>query len=96
MDMFDKQDTPSTDARLAAIEEKLDAIMAHLGLTGSQPPVASWGPPDASAMPEVMEWITRGKLIMAIKRYREITGSGLRDAKEAVDLAAGAYRRSIR
>jgi ribosomal protein L7/L12 len=36
-------------------------------------------------MDEVLALLVDGKKIPAIKRYRELTGAGLREAKEAVD-----------
>jgi hypothetical protein len=49
---------------------------------GDMPPV----PPDLVAMARA------GKAIQAIKLYREMTGVSLKDAKFAVDQAAGMYR----
>jgi len=40
---------------------------------------------DPRSMPEVMDRLRHGRTIHAIKRYREITGAGLREAKDAVD-----------
>jgi hypothetical protein len=48
--------------------------------TGSMPP-----PPDE----ELRAALTAGNMIQAIKRYRELTGLGLREAKEAVEAMAG-------
>jgi hypothetical protein len=48
-------------------------------------PVAGLVPGPADCPPAVMEAIQRGKLIVAIKIYRELTGLGLREAKAAVD-----------
>ena len=39
--------------------------------------------------PEIYELIARGKLIEAIKIYRQVTGAGLKEAKDAVDAMAG-------
>lgn len=103
MDIFDKPTTPapSTEERLAAVERKLDAIIAHFGIgaaprdavaTGQAgaPPAprgvpAVYAPLDPRGMPTVVEWIRRGKLINAIKAYRDQTGAGLKEAKGAVD-----------
>lgn len=35
--------------------------------------------------PEIRALVTQGKVIPAIKAYREETGAGLREAKEAID-----------
>ena len=64
-------------ARLVAIERKLQAVMDHLGIVDVEP-----------AYPEVMECVRRGKLIAAVKLYRDQSGAGLADAKRAVDRMA--------
>jgi hypothetical protein len=48
-------------------------------------PVAGLVPGPNDCPPAVMAAIQQGKLIVAIKIYRELTGLGLREAKEAVD-----------
>ncbi|MEV7418696.1 ribosomal protein L7/L12 [Streptomyces sp. NPDC089919] len=57
------------------IERKLDVIMDHLGL--EEPPVAG--------LDRVLERLRAGKKIEAIKIYRELTGEGLKEAKDAVE-----------
>jgi hypothetical protein len=59
-------------------------------------PVAGLVPGPGDCPPAVMEAIQRGKLIEAIKIYRELTGAGLREAKEAVEGFAGPGKRSRR
>jgi ribosomal protein L7/L12 len=63
---------------LARIERKLDLIMQHLDLHDH-------APVEPDPFGEVRDLIMRGKKIQAIKVYREITGTGLRDAKDAVE-----------
>lgn len=62
--------------QFARVEAKLDALMAHAGLTFD---------PFRGAAPEVRAALAEGDRILAIKRYREASGAGLREAKEAVD-----------
>ncbi|AXB43409.1 ribosomal protein L7/L12 [Amycolatopsis albispora] len=62
------------DRRLARIEEKLDALMAHQGIELPEP-----------EFDDVRALLDEGKKIQAIKVYRERTGAGLREAKEAVE-----------
>ena len=101
MDMFDKIDIRTTDQRLADIEAKLDAIIAHLGIGAAGAPAApvdavpvpvpvplAYDAADPRGMPEVMACIRQDRLIQAIKAYREITHVGLKEAKDAVDLVA--------
>ncbi|GHF49214.1 hypothetical protein GCM10018790_28770 [Kitasatospora xanthocidica] len=87
---MDYSDQVSTEQRLAAIEAKLDAVISHFGIPyprpeGLPPAVASLDP---RTMPEVVEYVRRGKQIHAIKAYRERTGAGLAHAKKAIDLLA--------
>ncbi|MBU2670155.1 hypothetical protein KOI35_42305 [Actinoplanes bogorensis] len=65
-------------ARMAAIERKLDAVMAHLGI---EEPV-----PDHD--PELLAHLDKGEKIQAIKIYRDRTGASLADAKNAVEQIA--------
>ncbi|MFE6620722.1 ribosomal protein L7/L12 [Streptomyces sp. NPDC008086] len=62
------------DQRVARVERKLDLVLDHLGLDGADP-----------RMGEVLSLVRTDKKIQAIKVYREITGAGLKEAKEAVD-----------
>ncbi|MFF4800058.1 ribosomal protein L7/L12 [Streptomyces sp. NPDC001351] len=73
MDLFDSR-IPRLEKRVARIEHKLDLILAHLGLTEPEP----WSD-------EVNALVRDGKKIQAIKVYREATGAGLKEAKDAVD-----------
>jgi ribosomal protein L7/L12 len=65
-----------SESRLARLERRVDAIAAHVGL----PPE-----PVPAGMDEVLALLADGRKIPAIKRYREVTGAGLREAKDAVD-----------
>jgi ribosomal protein L7/L12 len=40
---------------------------------------------DGDADPEIRRLVREGQLIPAIKRYRELTGAGLKDAKDAIE-----------
>jgi ribosomal protein L7/L12 len=62
------------DRRVARVERKLDLVIDHLGLNGEDP-----------RMGEVVSLVRTDKKIQAIKVYREITGAGLKEAKDAVD-----------
>ena len=68
--------------RLDRIERKLDRILAHLGLEGSQQAATGQA---SHASQQVQDLIRRGNKIEAIKVYREQTGLGLREAKDAVE-----------
>ncbi len=60
--------------RLRCIERKVDLILSHLGID-----------PGQGVNPQVMELITAGQKIQAIKLYREQTGAGLKEAKDYVE-----------
>ena len=64
-------------ARLNA--RKLDAIIKHLNITA--PPISRPG----LLTDAVRAAADRGDKIDAIKRYREETGAGLKEAKDAID-----------
>ena len=48
--------------------------------------------PLAATIDDVVSQVKAGQMIHAIKTYREITGAGLKEAKEAVDALAAEYR----
>jgi ribosomal protein L7/L12 len=64
--------------RLALVERKLDALLDHLGVEVPEP-----------HLQQVETMLRQGKTVQAIKAYREATGAGLREAKEAVDRIGG-------
>ena len=63
-----------TATRLAEIERRLDAIAQHLGIEAKVP-----------EMTDVVDFLRQGQKIQAIKLYRERTGVGLKEAKDACD-----------
>jgi ribosomal protein L7/L12 len=62
------------DRRMARVEKKLDLILDHLGLQQTEP-----------QLERVAALARDGKKIQAIKVYRDVTGVGLKDAKDAVE-----------
>lgn len=64
--------------RLAAVERKLDLIMTHLDVREPEPDIPA----------AVLKELVAGRKIQAIKEYREATGAGLKEAKDAVELLA--------
>ncbi|MGW1500548.1 ribosomal protein L7/L12 [Streptomyces mirabilis] len=62
------------DRRIARVEKKLDRILDHLGLAEADP-----------ELEQVVALVRDGRKIQAIKVYREVTGAGLKEAKDAVD-----------
>lgn len=71
---------------IARLRRRVDALEAALRevceRTGLDPAIVAAKP---SVDAEVLELVRAGQKIHAIKRYREVTGAGLREAKEAVE-----------
>lgn len=83
---------PDVYPRIRALEAQVAQLMSHLGIAAPARPPPGWGAPGAVAAPgamgmpaDIVELVRRGDKIEAIKRYREITGVGLREAKDAID-----------
>jgi hypothetical protein len=81
------------DPEVAAADDGLTAAGPQSGW-GAEPqtgwaagPQPGWaaGPPTGQAPPELAALVQNGKLIEAIKLYRQMTGVGLKEAKDAVD-----------
>ena len=74
--------------RIVRLERQVDFLFRRLGI---DPDLAL---ADDGELPSALyDAIARGKLIQAIKIYRETTGVGLKEAKDAVDAMAGQARR---
>jgi ribosomal protein L7/L12 len=76
------------EGRLAQVERKLAAVLARSG-AGAEPPLLQTPLPPQPGLDQVHAFLREGKKIQAIKVYREITGVGLKDAKDAVERIAG-------
>ena len=63
-------------AALSRVETKLDLLLANSGVEYD---------PLGGASPDIAEALRRGDKIGAIKRYRNATGVGLKDAKDYVE-----------
>ncbi|MFE6741316.1 ribosomal protein L7/L12 [Streptomyces tubercidicus] len=63
------------ERRLQNLERKADLLLAHAGIQE----------PEDARMAEIDQLLVQGKKIQAIKVHREVTGSGLAEAKEAVE-----------
>lgn len=62
--------------RIVRLEAKVDALLKHAGVDFD---------PYRDVPPDVSDALARGQVIEAIRRYREATGAGLKDAKDFVD-----------
>jgi len=66
-------------SRIDELERKVEFLMRHLGLDVRY---STGGPPGDA---EIERLIRDGRKIEAIKAYRESTGLGLKEAKDAVE-----------
>jgi len=62
--------------RLSRLDAKVDVLLEHAGITFDE----LHGVPA-----DVREALEQGQTILAVKRAREATGSGIKEAKEYVD-----------
>jgi ribosomal protein L7/L12 len=75
----------SDDARIRRLEEQVAYLYQHLG-------IAAPGAGGSSQDAELLALVNDGKKIHAIKRYRDLTGVGLKEAHDAVDELERRYR----
>jgi ribosomal protein L7/L12 len=68
-------------SRVNEMEDRLKALYRHLNLEYADPGS------DPAMSPQVQDALRRGNKIEAIKIYREMTGVGLAEAKNAIDKA---------
>ena len=83
--------------RIAELERKVSELYKRLGQAEPSGFGDDSGFPEpasvaASEDPRVIELLQSGNQIQAIKLYRELTGVGLAEAKDAVDRLAAMYR----
>lgn len=67
------------DARLKSMEKNQNKILQHLGIDKNKVTISD------EDLEKVVELVKIPEKIKAIKLYREITGEGLKEAKEYVD-----------
>ncbi len=68
-------------SRIAELEDKLQFLYRRLNIDYVDPSS------DPALSPQIREALRRGNKIEAIKIYRELTGVGLAEAKQAIDRA---------
>jgi len=68
-------------SRISELEDRLNFLYQRLGLEHGDPNA------DPIRSPQIQDALRRGNKIEAIKLYRELTGVGLAEAKEAIDRA---------
>lgn len=72
-----EQDIIALRSRVAELERRLDSLYKKLGVEYMDNP--------SSIDSRIIEFLKRGNKIEAIKIYRELTDTGLAEAKQAVD-----------
>jgi ribosomal protein L7/L12 len=89
--MASAQELLEIKQRLALLEARLQQLFEHLDLRPRESAGGGWGgegeAPDPATDPEIQDLLAKGNEIQAIKRYRELTGLGPAEAKEAIDRA---------
>jgi ribosomal protein L7/L12 len=95
------QEIAEIKQRLALIESRMEQLFEKLDIAPRNAPSGGgwWGGSDddgaaemagdADSDAQVQQLIADGKTIEAIKRYRELTGLGLAEAKKAVERLGG-------
>jgi ribosomal protein L7/L12 len=78
--MVHENDLKALRERIQELEENLKLVYRKLDMP--YPESA-----DPLHSPQVQEALRRGDKVEAIKAYRELTGAGLAEAKEAIDKA---------
>ncbi len=68
-------------SRIRELEDRLNYLYHRLDIEYAEPDS------DLVRSPQIQEALRRGNKIEAIKIYRELTGVGLAEAKEAIDRA---------
>ena len=68
-------------SRINELEDKLNVLYRHLNLNYTDPGS------DPLLSPQIQDALRRGNKIEAIKIYREMTGVGLAEAKDAIERA---------
>ena len=69
--------------RFDKINERMRAIEAQLVILSERAGVA-YNPPGEDVPPDVVELARAGETMDAIRRYRELTGAGLEEARDVV------------
>jgi ribosomal protein L7/L12 len=69
--------------RLMLVETRLEQLFEHLDVA----PKDAGGELDPTEDPEIQDLLAKGNDAQAIKRYHELTGVGLDEAKQAIERA---------
>ena len=73
------------EQRLSLIEARVQQLFEHLNIAPREG--AEGAELDPNADPEIQDLLAKGNEAQAIKRYHEVTGVGLDEAKQAIERA---------
>ena len=79
--MVTEADIQLLKSRINELEDRLNFLYRRLNIEYADPNS------DLGLAPQIQEALRRGNKIEAIKIYRELTGVGLAEAKQAIDKA---------
>ena len=86
-----EQQVEQIEKRIALIEVRLEQLFEHANIAprggggaGGEHEGAGLDPNDD---PEIQDLLAKGNQVQATKRYQELTGAGLDEAKRAIDQA---------
>jgi len=79
--MVTEADIQLLKSRINELEDRLNFLYRRLNIEYADPNS------DPGVAPQIKEALRRGNKIEAIKIYRELTGVGLAEAKQAIDRA---------
>jgi ribosomal protein L7/L12 len=79
--MVTEADILSLKSRINELEERVQFLYRRLNIDYADPNS------EPALAPQVQDALRRGNKIEAIKIYRELTGAGLAEAKQAIDRA---------
>ncbi len=65
--------------RVAALERKLNFVLEHFNLEYVDDPLSP-------ALTEAANWLRKGNKLEAIKVYQQMTGTGLKESKDAIEV----------
>ena len=81
-----QEEIQALEKRMARLEELVEGLYRKLDL---RPPAGDeWGGSEAGDPiedPEIQDLLAKGNDAQAIKRYRELSGLGLKEAQEAIE-----------
>jgi len=86
---YDAEVLPSDAERIDRLERQVQYLLRYVGVdpdaAAADTTAFGAGPVPPGASPEIVALVRSGKPIQAIKVYRQMTGAGLKEAKDAID-----------